>query len=145
MSFYREMNYALLRITVGVVFLIYGVGKFMMGISVFAAGMESRVAGMESRVAGKLPAVLLTPFSYTLPFAEVGIGILLVLGLFSRIALVLAGLLMIALTFGAVLIPEPPTVASNVMFALVVFVLQWLSDNNRYSLDRLLHRSEKHS
>ena len=133
MTFYREINYALLRATLGVVFLFYGVGKFMVGLSNFAAGMEKRMAG-------KLPSTLLMPFSYTLPFAEVIIGTLLVLGLFTRSALLLAGVLMIALTLGVVLIPEPATVANNVMLALVVFVLQWLAENNQYSLDQLRHR-----
>ncbi len=132
MTLYREINYALLRITVGVVFLVAGLAKFPAGLSTFAAGVEKQLAG-------KLPSVLVLPFSYTLPFAEVLIGALLVLGLFTRIALVAAGALMLALTFGVVLIPDPPTVINNVMLAVVVFVLQWAAEHNRYSLDQRLH------
>ena len=127
----KEIAYALLRVTMGVMFLFFGIGKFMAGIGNFAAGMQQNFAG-------KLPSFLLVPFSYLLPFAEVAIGLLLVLGLLSVIALILAALLMMALTFGMVLQGQPATVANNTLYALIVFILLWLADYNRFSLDRLL-------
>lgn len=71
-----------------------------------------------------------------LPFAEVAIGALLVLGLFNVATLTLAGVLVLALTFGTVVQFDPPTVAHNVTLALVIFVLLWSADHNSYSLDR---------
>ncbi|MGB7622914.1 MAG: DoxX family membrane protein [Terriglobia bacterium] len=126
----REIGYALLRITLGVMFATYGIGKFRMGIGNFAPILEKEFTG-------KLPLILVSPFARILPFAEVLIGILLILGLFTAFALLLAGLLMMALVFGTAMTGQPGTVAQNVTFGLVVFVLFWALENNGYSLDRL--------
>ena len=127
---HREAAYALLRITFGVVFLFNGIGKLMGGVGSF-------VGGMNQRFAGKLPAFLVMPFAYTLPFAELILGALIVFGLFTRLGLVLTGLLLAALTFGTVMLADFGTVAHNTQYALVNFVLLWLVDLNRYSLDEL--------
>ena len=133
MSNHREAAYALLRVTLGVIFLFYGIGKFMGGIGGFAEGMQQHFAG-------KLPGALVLPFAYALPFMEVIIGALILLGLFNSIALVASGLLLLALTFGTVMLGDAPTVAHNLQYALVNFVLLWLSDYNGYSIDRLRRR-----
>lgn len=127
---HREAAYALLRITVGVMFLFYGVGKFLGGVGNFAGGMAQHFAG-------KLPAGLVLPFGYALPFAEVTAGALILLGLFSVPALCLSGLLLVALTFGTVMLGDAPTVAHNVQFALVNFVLLYFADHDGFSIDRL--------
>src|SRR5215469_1894394 len=128
---HKEIGYALMRATMGVVFFFYGFEKFKGGVGNF-------VAGEQQEFADKLPSALVTSFSYALPFAEVVIGGLLILGLFNTIALALAGLLMMALIFGVVMIPQPQVVANNTVFALVIFALQWLAEYNRYSLDRVI-------
>jgi thiosulfate dehydrogenase [quinone] large subunit len=127
----REIAYALLRVTLGVMFLFFGIGKFTAGIGNFAASMQQSFAG-------KLPSVLLVPFSYLLPFAEMAIGVLLILGMLTVAGLILAALLMMALTFGMVLQGQAATVANNILYALALFILLWFADNNRFSLDRLL-------
>ena len=126
----REIAYALLRVTLGLVFLTTGTVKFMTGVGAFAAGLQQEFAG-------KLPAFIVTPFSYALPFAEVTIGALLVLGLFDVVALVLAGLLLMALTFGKVVENDSATVAHNLIYVLINFVLLSFADYNGYSVDRL--------
>lgn len=127
---HREIAYALLRMTVGIMFLFFGVGKLLGGVGGFTGGMAERFAG------SFLPSPLVELFAYVLPFAEVAIGTLLVLGLFNVATLTLAGLLMLALTFGAVVLADPPTAAQNVTFALVIFVLLWSAEHNVYSLGR---------
>ena len=127
---HREIGYTLLRINFGVIFLVFGIGKFLMGIGNFSAFMEQQFTG-------KLPLALVTPFSYVLPFAEVAIGTLLVLGLFNAYALLLSGLLLIALTFGTIMEGEAQTVAHNTQYGLINFVLLWFAPYNQYSLDHL--------
>ena len=127
---HREIAYALLRVTLGVIFLFFGIGKFMGGISNF-------VGGMNQLFSGKLPAVMVMPFAYFLPFGEVIAGALILFGLFTRAGLTLSSLLLVGLTFGTVMLGEAPTVAHNLQYALVNFVLLWLLDLNRYSLDSL--------
>jgi thiosulfate dehydrogenase [quinone] large subunit len=130
MARYREVAYGLLRLTLGVVFLFAGIGKFKAGIGNVAGGMLQQFSG-------KLPAVLVLPFVYTLPFAETTIGVLILLGLFTSAALTVSGLLLVALTFGTVMLGDFPTVAHNVQYGLVNFVLLWLSDLNWFSIDHL--------
>lgn len=128
---HRRVAFALLRVALGVVFLFSGIGKLMGGIGNFAGKMSELFAG-------KLPSALVLPFAYSLPFLEVTIGALIVLGLFTRLALALSGALLVALTFGMVMAGDPPTVAHNVQYAFVNFVLLWFCEMNGYAIDRLL-------
>lgn len=130
---HREVAYALLRITYGVIFLFFGIGKFMMGISNF-------VGGTSQQFAGKLPAVMVVPFAYVIPFAETLLGVLIVFGLLTRIVLTLSGLLLLGLTFGVVILGQGQLAANNLIYAFVNFLLLWLVDSNRYSLDSLIFR-----
>ena len=80
------------------------------------------------------------PFAYFIPFAETISGALILLGLFTRVGLTLSGLLLIGLTFGVVMLGQAPTVAHNLQYVLVNFLLLWLVDLNRFSVDGLLAR-----
>jgi thiosulfate dehydrogenase (quinone) large subunit len=130
---HRNIAYSLLRVTYGVIFLFYGVGKFMAGVGNF-------VGGMNQQFSGKLPAAMVMPFAYALPFCEVIAGALILFGLFTRVGLIISGLLLAGLTFGTVMLGQAPTVAHNLQYALVNFVLLWFVDMNRYSLDSLFQR-----
>ena len=130
---HKNIGYALLRLTFGVVFLFAGIGKFMGGLGNF-------VGGMNQHFSGKLPAFMVMPFAYVLPFGEVTAGALIVLGIFTRLGLTISGLLLVGLTFGTVMLTDFPTAAHNVQYGLVNFALLWLVDLNRYSLDSLFWR-----
>ena len=132
-SHYREASYALLRVTLGVVLLTTGISKLMMGIDNFAAGLQQEFAG-------QLPTAIVTPFAYMLPFIEITVGALLILGLMNVIALFIAGLLLMVLTFGKTAVNDSATVAGNLSYVLINFVLLWLADYNGYSIDRMRHR-----
>ena len=129
----RESAYALTRGTYGVIFLFYGIGKFMGGLSNF-------VGGMNQQFSGKLPAFMVMPFAYAIPFCETISGVLIVLGLFTRLGLTLSGLLLIGLTFGVVMLGHPDVVAHNLIYVLVNFVLLWFADLNSFSADQLIGR-----
>jgi polyisoprenoid-binding protein YceI/uncharacterized membrane protein YphA (DoxX/SURF4 family) len=133
MTNHRELAYSLLRTTLGVIFLFAGIGKFMGGFSNF-------VGGMNQHFSGKLPAALVMPFAYVLPFAEVIVGLLILVGFFTTFALALSGLLFVVLSFGTVMLGDFPTVAHNLQYAFVNFVLLWLVNLNRYSIDHSLGR-----
>jgi thiosulfate dehydrogenase [quinone] large subunit len=131
----REIAYALLRITFGVIFLFFGIGKFIAGVGNF-------VNGLNQSFAGKLPAFMVMSFAYVLPFGEAIAGALIFFGLFTRVGLKISGLLLVGLTFGTVVLGDASTVAHNVQYALVNFVLLWFADLNRYSLDSLFRKTE---
>src|SRR3982750_406522 len=124
----RETAYALTRVTYGVIFLFYGIGKFMGGLGNF-------VGGMNQQFSGKLPALMVMPFAYFIPFAETISGALILLGLFTRVGLALSGVLLIGLTFGVVILGQAPTVAHNLQYVLLNFVLLWVIDSNSISID----------
>src|SRR5207244_10752846 len=130
---HREVAYAFLRVTLGLIFLFYGIGKFMGGISNF-------VGGMNRQFSGKLPAAMVMPFAYFIPFAETISGALIVLGLFTRVGLTLSGILIIGLTFGLVILGQAPTVAHNLQYVLLNFVLLWFVDFNSISIDSLISK-----
>ena len=127
----RETAYALTRITYGVIFLFYGIGKFMGGLSNF-------VGGMNQQFSGKLPAFMVMPFAYAIPFCETISGVLILLGLFTRAGLTLCGLLLMGLTFGVVMLQHADVVAHNLIYILVNFVLLWFIDLNSFAIDRLI-------
>lgn len=82
-----------------------------------------------------LPLWLLQPFSYVLPFLELLTGILLLLGLFTRFALFLGGLVMVLLIFGSTLIEEWNNVAVQLFYGLYFAALLLFVDHNGVSLD----------
>jgi thiosulfate dehydrogenase [quinone] large subunit len=127
----RTLAYALTRIAYGIIFLFYGIGKFRGGLSNF-------VGGMNQQFSGKLPAAMVMPFAYFIPFAETISGALIVLGLFTRAGLTLSGVLLIGLTFGVVILGQAPTVAHNLQYVLLNFVLLWVVDFNSISIDSLI-------
>ena len=95
----RKLAYGLARITYGVIFLFYGIGKFRGGLANF-------VGGMNQLFAGKLPAAMVMPFAYSIPFVETISGALILLGLFTRVGLTLSALLLLGLTFGVVILGQ---------------------------------------
>jgi len=127
----RELGYSLTRITYGVIFLFYGIGKFRGGLSNF-------VGGMNQQFSGKLPAFMVMPFAYFIPFAETISGALILLGLSTCVGLTLSGVLLIGLTFGVVILGQAPTVAHNLQDVLPNFVLLWFVEWNGLSLDALI-------
>lgn len=124
--------YALLRMTLGVLFLFAGVGKLVGGVGEFASGLAERFGETW------LPESLVLLAGHLLPFVEVALGALLVLGLFTVPALVGVGALVLLLTFGTTVVEDHEAVGRNVVYGLVVFGLLWLGDRNRYALDRVI-------
>ncbi|EEF59103.1 MauE/DoxX family redox-associated membrane protein [Pedosphaera parvula] len=124
----RTAAVALGRWCLGIVFLFYGLGKFMGGVNGFAQGM---VKQFEKTM---LPPGLVTAFSYALPFLEVGLGVLLILGLARDVVLFIAGLLLIALTFGQVMLQQPQVVFFNTAYTMIAAVLLFASKYDRWVL-----------
>jgi len=83
-----------------------------------------------------LPELLVRPFAAVLPFVEGGIGLLLIIGLFTRPALAAALLLMTALVFGSSLLEQWDTVGTQMLYGFFIFALILHSQYNRLCLDR---------
>jgi thiosulfate dehydrogenase (quinone) large subunit len=132
----RSAAYFILRLTLGFVFLMYGIGKLMEGVNEFTGGLEKQFADTF------LPGTLVSLFGITLPFMEVLIGILLIAGLFTRYAIAFAGLLMVALTTGLAITGEPEGVGHNLIYSFILFGLLYYIGDNRWAFDRLFETSK---
>jgi thiosulfate dehydrogenase [quinone] large subunit len=83
-----------------------------------------------------LPEALVLPFSYTLPFLEFIIGLLLIFGLFTRQALIAGSLVMIALIFGSSMVENWEAIPSQLIhIAFFALLLQFVESNN-WALDK---------
>jgi thiosulfate dehydrogenase [quinone] large subunit len=131
-------SYAVLRLTLGITFLFHGVTRFVNGWSAFA---EQMVQSFQHTF---LPDFLVRPFALCVPPVEALLGTLLCLGLFTRWTLIAGGLWMMALVFGTTIRDDYPTVAIQLLYALLFFVLQVWEPSNRIALDnRMWRRSQK--
>ncbi len=127
---HRSLGYFLLRLTLGMIFLVFGVQKLSMGPSAFAA----MVVGQFAKTA--FPLGLARAFGLVLPFLETGLGALIVLGLFTVPALAVTAVLLLVLTFGVAL-SEPQMIPYNLIYALICFVLLFTAEHNRWAVDDL--------
>ena len=127
-------SYAVLRFTLGTTFLLHGIVRFVSGWSAFA---DQTVLNFHDTF---LPDFLVRPFALSVPPVETLLGTLLCLGLFTRLALIAAGLWMIALVFGTTIRQDYSTVAIQLLYALIFFVLQVWVSFNRISLDTLMSK-----
>lgn len=127
----KAVGYAILRTTLGFVFIFYGLEKSRSGASQFANVLQKDFSGTW------LPPAFIHAFGLTLPFFELGIGLLLFLGLFTKLALILAGLLLAVLTAGLAVLGNSGGVAHNLIFSMIVFWLLVHAEQNELSLDRL--------
>ncbi len=125
----RWLAYAILRVTLGCVFLFYGVGKFVAGVAATAQGFQDGFAKTW------LPGASVYAFSFALPFIEVTVGVLLILGLFTRYAAAVAGLLVMALTSGLTIKGSSTDVAINMGYAVALFILLYQVEDNGLSID----------
>jgi thiosulfate dehydrogenase (quinone) large subunit len=125
----KSVAYTLLRVTLGVLLLFSGVGKILEGPGEFVAGFVERFE--ETWLPGSLVALV----GHGLPFIEIGIGALLVVGLVTVPALVAAGVLLVVFTFGTTVIEDHEATGRNLLYALIAFVLIWFSGHDRFGLD----------
>jgi thiosulfate dehydrogenase [quinone] large subunit len=126
----REQHHAylLLRVLTGFDFFGHGFARIFTGthLSGFAQGM------VKSMSTSPLPQSLTLASGYAIPCIEVVIGVLLLLGLFTRAALTLALLLMMVLMFGVTMKQDWTAAGSQLQYGLVLAIL--LFGAGRYDL-----------
>lgn len=125
----QRLAYALLRIVVGLNLLMHGVSRMVMGAGVFASKLVGQFAH------APLPQWSVWSFGMVLPAIEALLGLLLLIGLRTRAALVAASLLIMVLTFGAALVQDWPAAGLQLTYALVYSALLFLLRYNGWSVD----------
>ncbi len=88
-----------------------------------------------------LPPQAVRLFAFVLPFAETAVGLLLTLGLWTRLALVGGGLLIIALVFGTTLRSDWDTLGIQMIYAAIYYLLLVSRTYDRFSIDHLRRRN----
>jgi len=127
-----SLAYALMRLTFGVNLFMRGIMRIYMGSGVFAQGMLKQFENTP------MPAAIIQPFALSLPWVESVVGLLIILGLQTRIALVVGSLMMTVLTFGTMVRQDFQTAWLQLGYVLIFFVLLALRSWNLISVDRAL-------
>jgi thiosulfate dehydrogenase (quinone) large subunit len=129
----RQLAYAVFRLTLGINILVHGAGRiFGPGAQAFA----STTAAEFTKTA--LPAGMVYAFLIVLPFAELVLGVATTLGLFTRWALALGGLMIAVLVFGTAMRSDWTTVGVQMIYAITYYMLLVNRVYNRFSLDAAL-------
>jgi thiosulfate dehydrogenase [quinone] large subunit len=126
-----SIAHALLRFGLGVNILMHGVSR-LPNLQVF---VQHTVQTMSKTW---LPVPLLAATGFAIPFAELLLGGLLVIGFLTRPALIAGLLLMIVLTFGVCLAQDWPVASDQLIYMLVYAALLAFLPYDSYSLDHLI-------
>jgi thiosulfate dehydrogenase [quinone] large subunit len=125
----RRLAYALLRAIIGVNLAIHGVSRLLAGPHAFAASLVGLFH------ATPLPPWSVMFFGLVLPWVEATLGLLLLLGLATRFALIAASLTILALTFGSTLRQDWESAGLQLIYAAIYAALLAFRRDNAYSLD----------
>jgi thiosulfate dehydrogenase [quinone] large subunit len=123
-----ELAFVLGRLLLGLNFLMHGLVRIPK-LTAFSAGIEKEFA------AAPLPPALVSAYAHALPFAEGGIGLLLLLGLWTRPTLVAAMLVIMSLLFGSSLLEKWSLVGDQLVYGLYIITLVLHLQRNRLCLD----------
>jgi thiosulfate dehydrogenase (quinone) large subunit len=130
----ESLAYALLRTVVGINLMMHGISRAIGGTGEFAAKLVMQFAH------APLPAWSVWVFGLTLPAIEGGLGLLLLIGLRTRAALIAASALIIVLTFGSSLLQDWPAAGIQLTYAAVYAALLFLHKYNGWSADAWIAR-----
>jgi thiosulfate dehydrogenase (quinone) large subunit len=126
----------LLRLLIGVIFLNFGFTKIV-NIPAFVERM------VKTLDASYIPEALIRLGAYPVPIIEVVVGLLIILGLSTRIVLILTSTLMIMLAFGATSAQKPELASSQLIYGIVLFMLLATCRYNWFSIDSWLRRKQR--
>ena len=125
----QRIAFALFRIALGMDMLMHGA----MRIPSLTAFVNTTAKLFEG--SSPLPMALVRGFLYFLPFPEALLGVLLILGLFTRAALVLGAATMIILVFGTGTRQDWNTIGLQMAYVLYYYVMIARLEDNWLALD----------
>ena len=130
--FDRRLAYFVFRFVLGVNFFLHGV------VRIFWTGLGKFVGGITKEFAeAPLPEFAVAGFAYFIPFAELALGLLLLLGLWTRWAAFFGGLFITALVFGTALRSDWSLLSSQMIYAAIFYLILLHRNYDFYSLDRI--------
>jgi thiosulfate dehydrogenase [quinone] large subunit len=132
------LAYAIFRLTFGVNICFRGIARiFVLGLDNFANGMIKQFSMTW------IGPALINPFAHTIPLIETAIGLMIILGLGTRYALIIGGLMMTSLTFGTMFLGDFQLAWLQLTYAIAFFLLLAARSWNVISLDRMLGKGPR--
>jgi thiosulfate dehydrogenase [quinone] large subunit len=131
----KSLAYALLRIAFGINFAGHGLVRIYNGVDAFATTTAEHLAK------SPLPHSLTFGFSYAIPFLEAILGLVLILGIFTRAALVCGAVFMMLLTIGIASNQQWDIASQQLIYSAIFFLLLYLIEHNALAVDNSLRRS----
>ncbi|GAA5219709.1 DoxX family membrane protein [Membranihabitans marinus] len=130
----KTSSYTIIRLAIALSFFGHGLVR-MPKLNGFSEWM---VKNFENSM---IPSSLVQPFSYVVPIAELIIGLLLILGLYTKQSAIAGAVLMLALLFGTCMIENWGGLPTQfIHLAFLVAVIQY-SEANKMSLDFYVRRT----
>jgi thiosulfate dehydrogenase (quinone) large subunit len=125
----KQLAYGFLRVVFGLNILLHGFSRLVGEKGAFLAYLSQKMAHTP------LPKFFLPPFAAVLPWLETAIGLLLLVGLFTRGALLAGAGVMIVLMAGASLAQDWDVAGIQLIYCLIYFALLTYRERNFYSFD----------
>jgi thiosulfate dehydrogenase [quinone] large subunit len=130
----KSLAYALLRVAFGVNFSMHGFIRIYNGLGSFASTTAEHMAK------SPLPHGFVLGFSYAIPVIEALLGVALIFGLLTRVALVLGAVFMMGLTIGVASNQQWDIAGQQLVYSVVFFLLLFLVEHNALAADGLRQR-----
>ena len=127
--------YTILRLTFGFNIMLHGLSRIFAGNAAFLGYLNHYFEKAPLIPAGTLPL-----FSRVLPPVETALGILLVLGLWTRFALIAGGLVITVLAIGTNLAQDWTVAGLQLIYAFIYYYLLVHRELNSASVDGMMSR-----
>lgn len=127
----KKTPYLIVRLAIGLSMFGHGLVR-LPKLRAFSEGM---LKNFENSM---LPEILTLPFSYVLPVAELIIGLLLMLGWFTRLSAIAGAAVMLSLIFGSSLVENWNAIPIQLIhIAFFAYVIQHM-ESNTYAIDNVV-------
>jgi thiosulfate dehydrogenase (quinone) large subunit len=129
------LAFTTLRLALGVNELVHGVNR------IFIGGMAAFLDLTQTQFKdAPLPIWQVRAFAHVVPYCELTIGVLLIIGLWTRWALALAALIMVGIIFGTALRNDWQLVFLQMFYSLVYSMMLMWRRYDGWSVDALMRK-----
>ena len=123
-----QYAYLLARLPIGMAFFGHGLIRFTK-LSMFSHWMVRQFSK------SFIPGGLVSAFGYVLPFLEFIVGLLLLIGLFTRFAIVSGAVIILMLIFGSCMIEQWDNAFVQMIYGAYLAGLFYFVDYNGFGVD----------
>lgn len=126
----KALSFVFIRLGIGISLFGHGLVRIPK-LNAFSNGMVSNFSQ------SYLPGQLVMPFSLTLPFLELVIGLLLIIGWKTKLAGISGAILMLVLMFGTTMIENWGALPSQMIHLLFLVLVYEFHEKNSFAVDRI--------